>query len=99
MTREDVFDSKNLIAGEVVRKGIQITKNVGTLGITSACYAVYNAETGAVVTSPTSAGYDNDSGTVWGNITAGTTAGQYYIDFTFVDSQYTKKARLHYEVK
>ena len=96
MAAEDRFVSRNLLTGEVARKGITVTKNSGTLNITSATYAVYNAADDSVITAESDATID--SADVYAAISAGTTTGQRYVIFKWVDGSYTRKARLNFDV-
>ena len=96
MASEDIFTSKDLIAGEVARKGITVTKSSGTLDIGSATYAVYSAEDNSVVTVEQDATIDGAN--VYAYIDAGTTKGQYYAVFKYVDGSATRKAKLMFDV-
>jgi methanogenic corrinoid protein MtbC1 len=96
MPAEDRFNSKNLITGEIARKGITVTKNSGTLNITSATYAVYDAKDDSIITAESDATIDGAD--VYASITAGTAKGQRYVIFKWVDGSYTRKARLNFDV-
>ena len=96
MASEDRFVSKNLLTGEIARKGITVTKNSGSLNITSATCTVYNAADNSVVTAEADATID--SADVYASITAGTAQGQRYVIFKWVDGSYTRKARLNFDV-
>ena len=96
MASEDVFISKDLIAGEVARKGITVTKNSGTLNITSATCITYSAEDDSIVIAEADATIDGAN--VYASISAGTTKRQLYTIFKWVDGSYTRKAKLLFDV-
>jgi hypothetical protein len=96
MHSEDTFSSRNLFIGETARKGIVISRDTGTLSITSATYMVYDGTDNSVITSETDASYNGSE--VWANISAGTTEGLRFAIFKFVDGNNVGKARLDYEI-
>lgn len=96
MASEDVFNSKNLLTGEIARKGITITKSSGTLNVTSATVITYDGKDGSVVTAEADATIDGAD--VYASIAAGSTIGSRYTIFKYVDGSYTRKARLNYDI-
>jgi len=85
-----------MFTGEVLRKGVTITKSSGTLTLTSPTVTVYNASTGAVVTAEANATVS--SGNLYAYITAGTTVREVYIILKAVDGSATIKARLDFSI-
>lgn len=96
MASEDRFQSKNLIIGEVARKGITVSKSSGTLNITSATVITYDSKDNSVVTSEAAATID--SADVYASISAGTSIGSRRTIFKYVDGSYTRKAILDYDI-
>lgn len=96
MASEFVFNSQNLITGEVARKGITITKSSGTLNVTSATVITYDGKDGSVITAEADATID--SADVYASISAGSSIGSRYTIFKFVDGSYTRKVRLNYDI-
>lgn len=96
MASEDRFNSKNMIVGEVARKGITVTKSSGTLNITSATCTTYDTKDNTVVTAEADATID--SADVYASISAGTSIGSRRTVFKYVDGSYTRKAILDYDI-
>lgn len=96
MSTEYKFSSRNMFTGEVIRKGVTITKSSGVLSLTSPKITVYNAATGATVTAEADATVSG--GNLYANITAGSTTGSRYAIFKAVDGTNTIKARLDFNV-
>jgi hypothetical protein len=96
MASEDRFHSKNLVVGEVARKGITVTKSSGTLNITSATCITYDTKDNSIVTAEADATID--SANVYASISAGSSIGSRRTIFKYVDGSYTRKALLDYEV-
>jgi len=93
----DKFESKDLIQGEVAKKGITVTRSDGVdVSVSSATYQRFKSDGTAMDETPQVATIDDDE--VSANITAGTTAGRFYVDFTYVVGAWTRKARLYYDV-
>lgn len=93
----DAFDSKPLFRGEVKRKGITVSRADGVaLVIDSATYQRFE-EDGTAVDLTAQAAIVDDAD-VYANLTAGTTAGKYYVDFSYVVGSWIGKARLKYIV-
>lgn len=96
MAGEDRFNSKNLVTGEVARKGVIVTKSSGTLNITIATCITYDTKDNTVQTAEASAVIDGAD--VYASITAGDTVGSRRTIFKYVDGSYTRKAILDYEI-
>ena len=91
------FDSANIYTGEVVRKGITVTRNSGTLDITSAWVTIFNAEDNSCVTTDTAATISGAD--VYALITAGNSIGQRYAIFKFFDDPHTRKVKLNFDIE
>lgn len=96
MASEARFNSNNMLTGEEDRKGITVTRNSGTLNITSAWYATYDASDDSVVVSETAATIDGAN--VYATIAAGSSKGSRYTIFKFYDDPNTRKVRLNYDI-
>lgn len=96
MASEDRFNSKNMIKGEVARKGITVEKSSGSLNITSATVITYNSENNAIMTAEADATVDGAD--VYATISAGISIGSRHSIFKYVDGSYTRKARLDYDI-
>lgn len=94
--KEYRLNSRNMFLGEVLRKGITVTRSSGSLAISSAKVTVYDASDDSVVTAEASATIDG--GNVYAIISAGSTIRSLYAIFKFVDGSYTGKARLDFNV-
>jgi hypothetical protein len=96
MASEYRFNSNNLLKGEEARKGITVTRNSGTLDITSAYVTTYDAKDDSVVTARAAA--DFSGANVSALIAAGSSKGSRYTVFEFFDDPYTRKVRLDYDI-
>lgn len=90
------FNSQNLVTGEVAEKGITVTKNSGTLDITSATVTTYNSKDNSVITAEADATIDGAD--VYASISAGSSIGSRRTIFKYVDGSYTRKVILDYEI-
>jgi len=91
----DIFESDDLMSGETRRKGITITKNSGTLDITSATYVIYD-EKYTIVTSQTDATISGPD--VFAYVEAGSDLGGRSMVIEFHDGEAICKAKLNYAI-
>lgn len=92
----DKFTTNDLATGEIAKKGITITKNSGTLDVTSATYTVYD-ESFNVVTAESDATISGDD--VYADVSAGTDLGARIMIIKAFDDPYVIKARLDYNIE